>query len=1514
VRTLRLALLLFVCAGASPAPAGGVERAPPPPSEAPAPIRLAGLADSLPRLFVDVINNLIRGEIRPARITYKAPATLLLENTQLVGADGVEVARVARASVDVAVTPLFSGDVVITRLDLEGPSLTLLMRDGKLNIIEALRAKKSGQPGKPPPNVEVKISNISIARGRFSFANGDVKVRTEGIAGTARVNVDVRKSHVTVVAQGLSAKSGRLDLEELGVPFSAVRVDRLRMVGSRMQITGGRGRVLEGDARLAGTLNFKEGGRYTLDGHLKAPRGTWPEKLKPLEFTPPSVDVDVSIRGPVKEPYVSVSGGFGAVADLYGYSVDGGSVAVDVDKKKVKIRSATLRLGEGRVRADGSFVIKNKLLDLNVRAESLSVARALQPAKPKERPRGLVGGTARIVGVADGEAPLQVTADLIARNARLYGVRPPSPLQVGARLTVTGGRVDLERVKATGRGLDARVDGRVRTKAKELDLALTVDAGRPLALVDDMPEELRIPGAKFSGRVRGPFDEVRVTGDVRAPEANAWGVPLAQLSARLEATAKRVAVSRLRGEAAGGALEGDVVVGLPARGPATLAGEVKVEGADLAALRTPDGEEIPLKGHLTLGATLGGDTKKPAIELRAEGHDVEISGESFGEVLASGQVSRERLTLWRLWADGPLATLRSRGPVWLGFENLDFGGELGVRIKDLAQVKAAESAKLKGAARGRLLLGGKLAAPDVKGWLDVDELSVREMPFGGGPLYLHFVGEKGSTDDEPRRAIQASARLQGPRGLMEVRAAWALERERLHAAARLVEVDLAPWLEGLVESVPRAAGLVSGHVSVWGPVDALEGSARLHMPEVVFKETDTDAGQGLGATAAGMTRLRAEGPLWLDARLDDGELYAQVCAFPRPDLFTASPCGAGERVWITASGPVDLEAERYDLAVRAYADESFLERYVPALREQGVRLGAVASADLRVKQESAEADLDVGGVLDVLAAHVEIEGAPPGDLVEPVRLLLDGQQVSLAAPLRVAVGDSELRVQGRAGPDDTELQVDGTVALALAKLYLDELSRAEGTVEAHLRLVRTPEVFSLEGGVKPQPGAAFRSRSLRERVELLGGEVRFEPAARRGAGDDSGEGAEAASDDEGIAVRIIADDLEVRAGDGRGVFAGEVALARGSGESGVTVTAWDLRARGAGLRVRGEQLWVESAFDLHLVGEQDAPRLTGRLEVTDGLLRERFEMRNFVLTSGPSRPSEPLYRSLEPVGLADLALDVDVDVRDFRVRADLISFPLDANVTGTVHLENTVRVPALAGALEISEGSVLFPHSRFEFVESNVEFPRERKGLEPKVALFARGELQPRTTGCETELPVQLSLEGDDLDRIAIDLQAEESRLSHDKSDLLASVLLGLPLTACRAEAGAVDPDAMVRAFSSEFTAGLTAQLEETIQEQFGGELQVNVFLQGGRLATDVRWEIGRRLVVEGESPIVALAATDSADDSARNLRLRLLFLDHVPPLSSDLFLEGGFEQRDGVSQEDESTVETRLKLRFFEY
>lgn len=402
-------------------------------------------------------------------------------------------------------------------------------------------------------------------------------------------------------------------------------------------------------------------------------------------------------------------------------------------------------------------------------------------------------------------------------------------------------------------------------------------------------------------------------------------------------------------------------------------------------------------------------------------------------------------------------------------------------------------------------------------------------------------------------------------------------------------------------------------------------------------------------------------------------------------------------------------------------------------------------------------------------------------------------------------------------------------------------------------------------------------------------------------------------------LRVTAENVHARIGDGDATLRGSVDARTVREADEGWVYRWDLSLIGSGLSFRVPNGRIEGGADLELTGTEESPLLRGRVEVTDGAYRKVFELRNFVLASAPGKPSEPLWQTLAPIGLADLELDVALTMQNFRTRAHVASFDADMLLRGNLRVSKLLRLPAIDGAVEVEEGEITFPRARFEIIEMQIEFPSTGDGrLNPLVHLTARAEIPPGGAGTnDTEIPIDLYLDGDLEKGITLDLTAVDPQRQWSRNDLLGLILFGQTVEETVAER---DLSVALNALLNEASTPITNELEAFAQRTFGVDVEIG--------ATGWRWQLGRRLQVEGEVALVddqrdattsgaantttagtnatstASATSSTASSStADTLRLRLLILDHLP-FARNLSLEG----RNSPLGSD-----LRLSLRIFE-
>lgn len=1473
-------------------------------------VRLAALGDGVPQLLVRLVNSFIKGRIDPRRVDFKAPAGVEVLDLVLFDADGHPVGRAARATAELSIAALFTGDVVIKRLVLEQPRVIASVEDGKLNLLDALSPKKQGDGGKPP-DAELRIDDIVVEDGGFRFTHEDVVVTADGVAGRASFALDMRELQPVIRTSAFAVESGSVKLPDLDVDMKRVRIQRFAITGDLLELDGATGQVAGADVVARGTLRMKPPGRMEFSGSGEGPPDLWPARLKRPPFTPPSFRATWKVEGPYEDPRVSVAGRFGDV-EIAGYRVGGGDASILVDKQRVRILSSKGSVGGGSVEATGEVRYDDVRLDLDVKATRVALKAAIAPFEKGGEPAGAVSGRARVTGRAAKE-PLSVVGTATPVGAQLYGVRVPGETRAAYTVRADADRVLLDDVHLQGGGVDARVTGPIDLKGKALDLSIRATVTDPQRLVTSLPDELRASRATFTGAVAGPFASTRVLADFTVEEGDAYGVPVARLAGELDATAKRASFRSLQGVVAGGAARGAVDLAFGDGAP-RIEGEAAVRGADLAKLKVEGLREQEPKGLFDATAKIRGTTKRPRVDVVASGPDVRIAGETLGAVRVDVAVDERRLVARSFSADGPIGrVLGERFEV--DFQKKTLAGVARVPAATISRIAAAERAQLTGTAAGVVVLAGTFDAPTLAVDVDAKQVRAGQVLLGDGKAAVR-VGPQGK-----RTVVTVSTSLGGVEGAYDLRAAYRVQDEVVHAEVRFTDVDLGPATREAARWVQPMQGVANGVLVVHGPVKAPTIDLRARSPALVLEPARRPApvaGEAAPGDAPLVARgLRTLGEVALEARLQGGRLAGHLCAFPgSADAPTTTTCKRGERVQAAFNGTVDLAKGAFAVDVEGWIDEPRVEDFVAALAREDVGLGARARVVARIARANADAKVIVGADASVRSMRAALPGAPEIFLVAPFDATWSDERLVLAQPARFATraGDVNVVVAGSVGADRVDLELDGTVALALLKLATQEIASAAGTADAQLAIRGAyDQGVRIEGRVAPRPGATIQPRSTGERIAFDGGTIRFFPSPLDPA-----------------LTRVELDErdpLLLRVGDGATTLRGSVDVRTARAADETWVSQWDLRASGAGLDLRTDDGPVEIAFDAALEGTARAPRLVGRVEITDGNLRRRFQLRNFVLEQGPERPSDPLWQRLQPFGLADLTFDVETTMQNVRARAELSSFQVDASLRGDLRLAGSLRVPQLTGAVEVEEGYVDFPRARFEIQEMQLEFPTTPEGrINPEIRLVAKTEVAPELAGTQTELPIDLALEGD-LDRMRLDLVALDARddgREFTRADLLSLVVFGRPATQAGAQAGTA-----LRAFSSELTGTLTNEVEEQIARRFATNIELDVLAdeasrEGGvRLSVGARWRMGRRLQLEGEQLIArtptggdpvadqlqSAADLDASTRAAQQLRLRLLLWDHIG-LGEDIAFEGRFARDD---QLQENTVEWRLSWRLWE-
>ncbi len=888
-----------------------------------------------------------------------------------------------------------------------------------------------------------------------------------------------------------------------------------------------------------------------------------------------------------------------------------------------------------------------------------------------------------------------------------------------------------------------------------------------------------------------------------------------------------------------------------------------------------------MKGRVAGGPLLGqgslGLDKKGALSGRLQVRGANASGLHLEGLALEGKVDAN-VTLGGT-TDVPVVGIKARGHRMVVEKE---------RVKDIwveATLRGrALDAKLVRAhmARGELLLRGRYHLDDktVDGTLDGAGLWLRELTAVDargldGVLTVH-VQAKGPLaspagealvliTDLGRGATQAgTARLDVTSDGKEALGTLAVPGARVTARGRYTfakkegvldatvdEADLGLFT-ALSPGLPVVDGVLTAGVQAQGKVDDPDLRAR-----VVIKDASLPPKHAKEATLvlgdATLTVEHSARLLTADARVF-GVLQLQARG---------------------KTGPDDL------VTVQGILDGDHLERFAPQLQRAEATLVARGRVNLEVPVRAMR---EARGV--VLLSTVELRmGA-----VDGVTFTNDGEvllgvadELVLLDQVRITGPDMDLELRGRVGAQLLDVQANGQADLVVLPAFTREVTRGQGRVVVDAKVARGKDIpLHVEGELTPEVGATVVVRSLVHPVVVAGGNVTATLDVLR------------------------FNNLRATSGDGELELSGVVKLLEGA------PTALDVVAKAYGVVVPTARGRVTGGCDLALGGELKTPELSGTVFVTEGSLRQRYQVENFIVSTPSSEPTPPLHKRFP--ALAGLVLDVRFTADALRMRGDLGPYLLDASTRADFQVDGTLRDTSITGALEVAYGRVRIGQSTFDLESASVDFPlRSDAQIQPEVHVVARTVIPAERSPTLSEFPILLTLDGP-LDRMVMDLRAVQETERISRMELLALAVTGRPATGALLGQGAASAggDAALRLASSQALSGVERRVEDEARRLLDVPLEVRLEAGAGSGRATARWEYSSRLQLEGSTDLGYVAQQGFGLRSGG--RARLVLLDHSPlPFLQTVAFEGNVSDV-GLTRLDAQTVDMKLRLRLLEF
>ena len=935
----------------------------------------------------------------------------------------------------------------------------------------------------------------------------------------------------------------------------------------------------------------------------------------------------------------------------------------------------------------------------------------------------------------------------------------------------TSGRVQVP-VLAAGpiRAKGVTVTGEVRSLPEAPDLHLQVRGEIDLApLATEAKAPWPVTGtAKAEGRVDGPPDGLRLTGQISIPEVAGGSLRAKEVKAEGRWEAGQLDLTQIGARVFGGELRGSLHTHVDrlheSRASFTLT------HAMLPQLDALASEPLNLRGEVDVEAALDGDPRRLADlrgRVRLEGRGIglprELSRLGAGRVSLEGTLRNALLEIARASGDWPGARVEVSGP--LGIE-----GPQGTRVAldaDLDRVLPLWDVRgVSGQAQAAGVLRGRWDNPAVTGQARSPAVTVAgvridavELPFriedrvltltsADGVLGQSRVGVAGHFAWRIEGNGQAGTPIQSAPFSADVRA----------PAARLE--DLGRWLPPDWQGSGQfaLAGRLEGTMAAWRGFGSVEGAAltvRSSIPIQNLQCRFALDGQrvevaSLRATVRGLP-LRASGTWGWDgtgrAEADIGPV--ELDSLPEVPA-TVGLRGTGQVRVEVAAGPGRLEvrgsgavehAQVLDYPLGKGTLQATLRNgslqgdlVFPEARLTGsVRGRTDRDEPLSVRAEASGLEVApilqrvggtggvrIGGTLSAVAEFAVPLGRPAeaqGTVrLDPVRLEVQEEAWTSQGPVVVGWGPDGLRIE--------RLQLASRVGSARASGRVDPKGALDLEVTGEIPLailpVFRPEIRSAEGltGLTVRLNGTAQNPRIAGEATIRDGKIQFAdyPDTLRE-----------------LTGRILISPTGLRLVEASALL-GRGRL-RASGE--MTLNGWQpgvyrfaLTGREVGV-APFEGLRTSWDANLELVGQGERAQLRGEAHLLQGTYVGQLSLLSMILSQRQERPAAPAFA---------LPLRIQLQFHNnLRVETNLAKL----RVGGTLSLEGTTADPVLFGSLESREGRITFRKNRYDLIAAAVRFTDPRK-IDPILDITGRARIKDyditvRLTGRGENLSVRFS-------------------------------------------------------------------------------------------------------------------------------------------------------------------------------
>lgn len=952
--------------------------------------------------------------------------------------------------------------------------------------------------------------------------------------------------------------------------------------------------------------------------------------------------------------------------------------------------------------------------------------------------------------------------------------------------------------------------------------------------------KLELDGATTQLVGTGHLDTAKMLYDAKVDigKMDLFQVPVRNAAVDLVGDAKGVRLNLHTTEVAKGKLEGKLDIDW-SQPRLSLFGDVKADRISLA--------EIPSIGQ---AAKLQGDVSASA-HIEGQAPDIKIDG-----LLVADGLMRERIDIGQMHAKIQLRKqffelddVKIRG-LDVVLESTKLSWDLKtdaiaglVDLKHLALSPLLPSEyKVAGGVAGNLRVDGKWKYPQLSGELFAQKIKIQDLLLGDGDIELKLR----SALAEKESHLSLKSQLAHQKGILSIDAEVAFPSQNFDIKVDLDKIPLFAFTANNPYVSPLQ-GDTSGKVHVWNTSKGINIEANIQAPMVSYLSEDNEQYDAIEEKEKEY-RFNPVGPAQLHFKWIDHQVDFSFKGLSNIAHHTGVDIAANGRF---------VSVNDYRIRIKSNLDVPNLEHFVEPLRKQLTSVDVKGVVDVEGSR-AVNGNHDWNGVVHIQEGTVELASVPKMVLQKPLVFSLYKNMFKFDRTAEVLIDNTaHLQASGYFSKDDIGVNLEGEIPIGFTRLFLPVFRSGEGLVDGKIAITGSLSHLIPKGTVKPQKGSILVPRDEFDLLEFTDGSLAF-------------------SEDKNQRLVIQANHLEANVGDGKMLADGQLVLGNGLGE--YVIQDADFALLTQDVRIKSKKDFADLDSEIRLQNVQDSLWLTGDIKVVAGLLSRSFSLRNFILTSegGVSAPEI----DLKP--FENIQLNVDVQVQSFDVSANVVAFYADATLASELHVTGNCLAPRVVGNVEVESGGVLhFPAADLEIEPAIIPIRYvPARAFDPQVKVSAFGFLPETQLGVQ-DVGVELKLEGK-LSELHLDLKSSAGIRGLSSVEILAR-LLNPSIQSSSEFSGTQGASRAATALSSQLLfSPLTSDFEQMVYQYTGTRLRTGVFVDQGRLAVQLQWQLNSRLKFEGTTS----AQTTSLQ--LQDLKLRLLLFDHLDAGKS-LYFEGNF-------------------------